>query len=74
MPESAAPVSGYRGAQSRVTRDDLQWHIAGRPSDVAKLPVERLKKRLKKREQSKVSVRATVEHPLRAITRQFGLA
>jgi transposase, IS5 family len=29
--------SGYRGAQSRVTRDDLQWRIAVRPSDMAKL-------------------------------------
>jgi IS5 family transposase len=30
--------SGYRGAPSRVGRDDLQWHIAARPSDIAKLP------------------------------------
>jgi IS5 family transposase len=30
--------SGYRGAQRRVNRDDLQWHIAGRPSDIAKMP------------------------------------
>ena len=30
--------SGYRGAQSRMARDDLKWHIAGRPSDMAKLP------------------------------------
>ena len=30
--------SGYRGAQTRVDRDGLQWHIAARPSDIAKLP------------------------------------
>jgi IS5 family transposase len=30
--------SGYRGAQARVGREDLQWHIAARPSDIAKLP------------------------------------
>ena len=30
--------SGYRGAQKRVKRDDLQWHIAARPSDIAKMP------------------------------------
>jgi IS5 family transposase len=30
--------SGYRGAPARVDRDDLQWHIAARPSDIAKLP------------------------------------
>ncbi len=30
--------SGYLLAPSRVDRDDLQWHIAARPSDIAKLP------------------------------------
>ena len=30
--------SGYRGAQSRVDRKELKWHIAARPSDIAKLP------------------------------------
>jgi len=29
--------SGYRGAAARVGRDDVQWHIAARPSDIAKL-------------------------------------
>ncbi len=66
--------SGYRGAQSRVARDDLQWHIAGRPSDMAKLPEGCLKERLKKQEHSKASVRAKVEHPFRVIKRQFDLA
>ena len=37
--------SGYRGAQSRVERDDLQWHIAARPSDIAKMPEGRAKTR-----------------------------
>ena len=36
--------SGYRGAPSRVDREDLQWHIAARPSDIAKLPEGRTKK------------------------------
>jgi transposase, IS5 family len=66
--------SGYRGAQSRVPRDDLQWHIAARPSDMAKLPEGRAKERLKKQEHGKASVRAKVEHPFRVIKRQFGLA
>ena len=65
--------SGYRGAQRRVDRDDLQWHIAARPSDIAKLPEGRLKQRLKRQEHSKASVRAKVEHPFRVIKRQFGL-
>jgi IS5 family transposase len=65
--------SGYRGAQSRVTRDDLRWHIAARPSDIAKLPEGRAKTKVQKAEHSKASVRAKVEHPFRVIKRQFGL-
>jgi transposase, IS5 family len=66
--------SGYRGAQTRVEREELQWHIAARPSDIAKLPEGRSKRRLQKHEHSKASVRAKVEHPFRVIKRQFGLA
>ena len=64
--------SGYRGAQARVKRD-VQWHIAGRPSDMAKLPEGRAKARARKNEYEKASVRAKVEHPFRVIKRQFGL-
>lgn len=65
--------SGYRGAAKRVARDDLQWHIAGRPSDIAKLPDGRAKEHVQKQEHRKASVRAKVEHPFRVIKRQFGL-
>ena len=65
--------SGYRGAQSRVGREDLQWHIAARPSDIAKMPDGKAKTRLRKQENRKASVRAKVEHPFRVIKRQFGL-
>src|SRR5499427_5655848 len=65
--------SGYRGAQSRVDREDLKWHIAARPSDIAKMPDGRAKTRLHKQERRKASVRAKVEHPFRVIKRQFGL-
>ena len=65
--------SGYRGAQSRVDRQDMQWHIAARPSDIAKMPDGRVKTRLQKQEHRKASVRAKVEHPFRVIKRQFGL-
>jgi IS5 family transposase len=64
--------SGYRGAQARVKRD-VQWHIAGRPSDIAKMPEGRAKARARKNEYEKASVRAKVEHPFRVIKRQFGL-
>ncbi len=65
--------SGYRGAQARVQRANLQWHIAARPSDIAKLPDGRDKKALQQQEHHKASVRAKVEHPFRVIKRQFGL-
>ena len=65
--------SGYRGAQARVKRD-VQWHIAGRPSDIAKMPEGRAKARARKQEYQKASIRAKVEHPFRVIKRQFGLA
>lgn len=65
--------SGYRGAPARVERDDLQWHIAARPSDIAKLPEGRAKTKVQKTEHHKASVRAKVEHPFRVVKRQFGL-
>lgn len=65
--------SGYRGAPSRVDRDHLQWHIAARPSDIAKLREGKAKARVQKAEHRKASVRAKVEHPFRVIKRQFGL-
>jgi IS5 family transposase len=65
--------SGYRGAPHRVDREDLQWHIAARPSDIAKMPDGKAKTRVKQHEHRKASVRAKVEHPFRVIKRQFGL-
>lgn len=65
--------SGYRGAAKRVQRDELQWNIAGRPSDIAKMPEGRAKTRIQKEEHRKASIRAKVEHPFRVIKRQFGL-
>ena len=59
--------------QTRVERADLQWHIAARPSDIAKLPEGGAKERLKRQEHGKASVRAKLEHPFRVIKRQFGL-
>ena len=49
------------------------WHIAVRPSDIAKLPEGRGKKAIQKQEHCKASVRAKVEHPFRVIKRQFAL-
>jgi IS5 family transposase len=65
--------SGYRGAQKRVQTDHLQWNIAARPSDIAKMPEGRIKSRIQREEHHKASTRAKVEHPFRVIKRQFGL-
>ena len=64
--------SGYRGAQTRVNKP-VNWHIAARPSDIAKLPEGRRQDKARKQEHRKASVRAKVEHPFRGIKRQFGL-
>ena len=53
--------SGYRGAQSRV-KLNVQWHIAVRPSDMAKMQEGRAKARARKNEYEKASIRAKVEH------------
>jgi IS5 family transposase len=65
--------SGYRGAPARVSREDLNWHIAARPSDIARMPEGKAKTRVRKEEHRKASIRAKVEHPFRMIKRQFGL-
>ncbi len=65
--------SGYRGAQSRVDRANLQWHIAARPSDIAKLPEGQRKTAIQKQEHRRARIQAKVEHPFRVIKRQFGL-
>ncbi|MEO5689940.1 MAG: IS5 family transposase [Burkholderiaceae bacterium] len=64
--------SGYRGAPARMDRD-LKWHIAARPSDMARLPECRKKTAARKTEYREASVRAKVEHSFRVIKRQFGL-
>lgn len=64
--------SGYRGAEDRVERD-IKWHIAARPSDIAKMPEGKAKTRVQKKEHGKASIRAKVEHPFRVIKRQFGM-
>ncbi len=64
--------SGYRGAPARMDRD-LKWHIAARPSEMARLPECRKKTAARKTEYREASVRAKVEHSFRVIKRQFGL-
>jgi IS5 family transposase len=65
--------SGYRGAPGRVNRDDLQWHIAARPTDIARMAEGIARTKAQKRAHGKASVGAKVEHPFPVIKRQFGL-
>ena len=64
--------SGYRGAPDRVQREDLQWNIAARRSDIDKMPEGKAKDRAKKQEHEKASKRAKGEHPFRVVKKQFG--
>jgi IS5 family transposase len=64
---------GDRGAPARVDREDLQWHIAARPSDIARLPEGRTETKVQKTQHRRPSMRAEVEHPFRVVKRQFGL-
>jgi transposase, IS5 family len=64
--------SGYLGAPSRVDDPTIEWHIAARPSQIAKLPEGKAKDKAKQQEHDKASIRAKVEHPFGVIKRQFG--
>jgi transposase, IS5 family len=64
--------SGCLGAPARVGDPSIEWHIAARPSQIAKLPEGKAKDKAKQKEHDKASVRAKVEHPFRVVKRQFG--
>jgi IS5 family transposase len=66
--------AGYTGADKRVVRKKLTWHIAAKRGRVKAMPEGRKKAAVEKRETAKASIRARVEHPFRVIKRQFGLA
>jgi len=55
---------GCRGAPSRVRREQLQWHIAARPGDMATLPDAQREVAAPKRRRRTASVRANVEAPV----------
>lgn len=64
--------AGYRGADKRVAKPDLTWHIAARRGSVEAMPEGLWKEATKHVEYLKAAVRAKVEHPFRVIKRQFG--
>jgi IS5 family transposase len=64
--------AGYTGAEKRVKRKHIQWHIAAKRSVVKKIKRARLKRATEKMETLKAKLRARVEHPFRVVKRQFG--
>lgn len=65
--------SGYTGADKRIKRKNLTWHIAAKRGRLKAMTDGREKRVLERVEKAKASVRAKVEHPFRVIKRQFGL-
>ena len=64
--------AGYIGAAGYVKRKDINWMIARRRSDVAKIRRGRERVRAMRAEKRKAQVRAFVEHPFRIVKRVFG--
>jgi transposase, IS5 family len=65
--------SGYTGADKRIKRKNVTWHIAAKRGRLKAMADGREKRVLERVEKAKASVRAKVEHPFRVIKRQFGL-
>jgi IS5 family transposase len=64
--------AGYTGAEKRVKRKRIKWHIAAKRSIVKKIKRAKLKRATEKLETLKAKMRARVEHPFRVVKRQFG--
>ena len=65
--------SGYTGADKRVARRNLTWHIAAKRGRINAMADGCEKRALEKIENTKASVRAKVGHPFLVINRQLGL-
>ena len=67
--------AGYVGAQAYVGRADrIEWKIARRRGQVAKIRNARERARVIREETRKAQVRARVEHPFRVVKCVFGYA
>ena len=74
--EAVYADAGYRGAERRVPRRDLEWHlewhIAAKRGSIKAMPDGDYKDAAKQVEYMKARVRSKVEHPFRVVKRQFG--
>ncbi len=63
----------YQGIEKRCEADAVRWHVAMRPAKRRRLdPGDSLDAIFDQIERLKAGIRATVEHPLRILKRQFG--
>jgi len=70
--EAAHGDAGFAGADRRVQRQGLTWHIAERRGRIKALPEGPLKAATRYLERLKAKLRARVEHPFRVLKCQFG--
>jgi len=64
--------AGYTGAEHRVERKDIAWHVAVKRSKVKAIANEAIREATQDLETLKARIRARVEHPFRVVKRQFG--
>jgi IS5 family transposase len=64
--------AGYTGAEHRVERKDISWHVAEKRGKVKAIINDAIREATKDLETLKARIRARVEHPFRVVKRQFG--
>ncbi len=64
--------AGYTGAEKRVERENITWHVAARRGKVNAIVNDAIREATKGLETLKARIRARVEHPFRVVKRQFG--
>ena len=64
--------AGYTGAEHRVERTDISWHVAEKRGKVKAIVNDAIREATKQLETLKARIRARVEHPFRVVKRQFG--
>ena len=64
--------AGYTGAEHRVERKDISWHVAEKRGKVKAIINDAIREATQDLETLKARIRARVEHPFRVVKRQFG--
>ncbi len=64
--------AGYTGAEHRVERNDISWHVAAKRGKVKSIVNDAIREATQDLETLKARIRARVEHPFRVVKRQFG--